>query len=283
MPAARRHAASLARAASLAGVLAVAIPLLLAGCTSETPVADYGPDDVLIPPRPAPMARMPLVAIPATLKLPPGDGPFPAVIVLHGCGGRGPSQLLWAARLNHWGYAALIPDSMSPRGVKRVCEPPLQPMVTPRDRVGDVGAAAAWLRTRSNIAPERIAVLGLSHGGATAVMATDRQYASIRLRAAIDYYGPCLDPLAHGDVPLLVLAGEADDWGNPALRCRLYGSELPSGAHFEIHTWPGVYHAFDNPNISREEIDGHVLEYDEAAANDSFARVHAFLDRWVGH
>ena len=32
---------------------------------------------------------MPSVPIPAALKLPPGQGPFPAIVVLHGCGGRG--------------------------------------------------------------------------------------------------------------------------------------------------------------------------------------------------
>jgi dienelactone hydrolase len=259
----------------------VALLLLLSGCAlGEMPNAPYGPDDVFIPPLAAPMARMPTDPIPATFKLPPGNGPFPAVIVLHGCGGRGPSQLSWADRLNGWGYAALIPDSMTPRGIKRVCEPDAQAYVTPRDRVGDVGSAIAWLRTKPTIEPNRIAVLGLSHGGATAVLSTDRQYAGFRLRAAIDYYGACLDPAAQGDVPLLVLAGDEDDWGHPATRCRLYESQLPPGAIFEIHTYPGVYHAFDNPSIPREVVDGHVLEYNAEAAEDSFARVHAFLDRW---
>ena len=267
---------------SLWWLAVLALLLLPAGCgLGEMPNAPYGPDDVFIPPLPAPMTRMPDAAIPATFKLPPGKGPFPAVIVLHGCGGRGPSQLTWAARLNGWGYAALIPDSMTPRGIKRVCEPDAQRYVTPRDRVGDVGSAIAWLRTRPKIEANRIAVLGLSHGGATAVLATERDYAGFRLRAAIDYYGACLNPAAHGDVPLLVLAGDDDDWGHPAARCRLFGSELPPGAVFELRTYPGVYHAFDNPNIPREVVDGHVLEYNEAAAEDSFARVHAFLDRWV--
>ena len=134
--------------------------------------------------------------------LPPGKGPFPAVIVLHGCGGRGPSQLIWARRLNGWGYAALIPDSLTPRGVRRVCEPELQGFVTPRDRVGDVFSALTWLQTRPEIIPNRIAVLGLSHGGAAAVTATERQYENFGLRAAVDYYGPCVDPAAHGNVPL---------------------------------------------------------------------------------
>jgi dienelactone hydrolase len=256
--------------------------LAAAGCDPPMPPAVVsGLDAVQIPPIAVPRARIPLEPIPAAYKRPPGNGPFPAVVVLHGCGGVGPSQLVWAQRLNNWGYAAVIPDSMTPRGIKRVCEPDAQGLVTWQDRVGDVGSAVAWLRTRPEIDRDRIAVLGLSHGGSTAVMATERLYAEFGLRAAIDYDGPCLDPAAHGDVPLLVLAGEADDWGHPALRCASYGKELQPGQVFELQIYPGVYHAFDNPDMVRSVSNAHVMEYNRAAAEDSDARVHAFLDRWV--
>jgi dienelactone hydrolase len=253
-----------------------------AGCTHiMTTAAVYDPDSVEIPPLAVPRARMPREPIPALLKLPQGRGPFPVVIVLHGCGGRGPSQLTWAHRLNGWGYAALIPDSMTPRGVTRVCEPESQPFVTPRDRVGDVGSAVAWLRTRPEIDPTRIAVLGQSHGGAAAALATESIYDDFRLKAAVDYYGACIEPEAHGTVPLLVLAGEADDWGHPALRCEAYGEAVGSAQPFEIHTYPGVHHAFENPDMVGSVSGSHVLQYDAAAAEDSFVRVHDFLDRWV--
>jgi dienelactone hydrolase len=240
-------------------------------------------NNVEIPPVEVLRARMPSDPIPAVFELPSGKGPFPAVIILHGCGGRGPSQLRWAKRLNGWGYATLIPDSLTPRGLRRVCEPDTQPLVTPRDRVGDVGSAVAWLRTQPRIDPDRIAVLGQSHGGATAAMATQRIYAGFKLRAAVDYYGPCVEPAAHGLVPLLVLAGDADDWGHPAIRCQAYGTAIGSEEPFEIHVYPGVTHAFDNPDMVHTVSNGHVLEYDKPAAEDSFVRVRDFLDRWVKH
>jgi dienelactone hydrolase len=245
------------------------------------PITISGPDAVQIPPIALPGARMPIAPIPAELKLPAGNGPFPAVIVLHGCAGLGASQWIWARRLNGWGYAALIPDSMTPRGIKRVCEPAAQNLVTWWDRVGDVGSAAAWLRTQPQIDPHRIAVLGLSHGGATAAIATQRAYAGFGLRAAVDYYGPCVDPATHGDVPLLVLVGGDDDWGHPAQRCQDFGAALQPGQDFELHVYPGAYHAFDNPNMVRTVSNSHVLEYNQPAAEDSYAQVHGFLDRWV--
>jgi dienelactone hydrolase len=260
----------------------LALILLTPGCAAlMQPQPPAGPDAVQIPSVPVEGTRMPFVPIPAAFKLPPGKGPFPAVIVLHGCAGRGASQLDWAHRLNDWGYAALVPDSMTPRGVMTVCDPDQQAFVTPRDRVGDVMAAVMWLRTRPEIDPRRIAVLGQSHGGATAALATSRIYNGYGLRAAVDYYGACSNPEAKGPVPLLVLAGEADDWGHPAARCRLYGAALLPDQTFEIHTYPGVSHAFENARLVHTEKLGHALAYDQPAAEDSFVRVHAFLDRWV--
>ncbi len=225
--------------------------------------------------------RMPAVPIPAVFRVPPGRGPFPAVIYLHGCNGVTADIPAWAVRLNNWGYAALMPDSMTPRGIASVCDPAEQPKITAWDRVGDVGAAAAWLRTRPEIDPTRIAVLGASHGGATAAVATLQPYAGYGLRAAIDYYGPCLDVSLRGQVPLLALAGEADDWGDPAKWCRMYGQVPRPEQVFELHTYPGVYHAFDAVGLPRTVMLGHTLGYDQAAADDSFARVHAFLERFV--
>lgn len=273
----RRHAGTRRWCAILASIA------VLAGCASDPAAPGLPPNNASIPPIAVPGARMPSGPIPAVLQLPPGKGPFPAVIVLHGCGGRGASQDIWATRLNSWGYAALIPDSMTPRGVKRVCEPEAQSLVTPQDRVGDIGSAAAWLRTRPDIDPHRIAVLGLSHGGAAAALATERVYADLGLRAAINYYGPCIHPERHGSVPLLVLVGGADDWGHPALRCQAFGAALGPGQPFEIYVYPGVHHAFDNPEMVRTVSNSHVLEYDRPAAEDSYARVHNFLEQWLGH
>src|SRR5690242_20933106 len=52
------------------------------------------------------------------LSLPPGTGRVPAVIVLHSCAGLTPSIAEWARALNAMGYAALVVDSFTGRGVK---------------------------------------------------------------------------------------------------------------------------------------------------------------------
>ena len=90
-------------------------------------------------------ARGPANGLDGTLHLPPGTGPFPVGIVLHGCGGLGINQKLWADRLNGWGYAAFLLDSFGPRGLRSVCAPLAQSAAPPSDRAADVISAALWL------------------------------------------------------------------------------------------------------------------------------------------
>jgi dienelactone hydrolase len=245
-------------------------------------------ENVAIPPQNVPGSRMPTEPIPGILELPAGKGPFAAIIVLHGCGGQGPGQQVWAERLNGWDYAALIINSFAPRGVfGGVCAPDRQHLVTNQDRAGDVLSAAVWLRTQSGIDGGRIGVIGFSHGGSTAAWVTERSYEQQfpgLLKASVDYYGPCRFPYAHGTVPLLALAGEDDTWGFSARNCRDFGSKLRPDQVFEIHTYPGAVHDFDNARMPyRGSNLGHPTGYDHDAAEDSFIRVKAFLDRYVGH
>src|SRR3972149_5417972 len=57
----------------------------------------------------------------AELRRPPGQGPFPALVLLHGCSGITSVQRDWAERLSEWGYVTLIVDSFGPREVRNVC------------------------------------------------------------------------------------------------------------------------------------------------------------------
>ena len=60
------------------------------------------------------------VTLSAELTRPEGEGPFPAVVMLHGCNGLWrPWDDLWAGRLVRWGYVAFQVDSFGPRGYPR--------------------------------------------------------------------------------------------------------------------------------------------------------------------
>ena len=50
-----------------------------------------------------------------TLFKPDGAGPFPAVVLLHGCGGIRTHFVQWAGAIRDMGYVALLVDSFRPR------------------------------------------------------------------------------------------------------------------------------------------------------------------------
>jgi dienelactone hydrolase len=265
---------------------------LLAGCTaapSAGPLAGQGPGALLaIPAQPIADARPSPGPLPARLVLPDGPGPFPVVILLHGCGGigKGGSMNAWAARLNGWGYGALILNSFAPRNVATVCAPALQHLVTPEDRAGDAIDAALFLQTQPRVDPDRIGVIGFSHGGSTAATVTAKAFTDSHpglLKAVVDYYGACRRPDLHGTVPLLALAGDDDTWGHPAIACKNFAQAMRPDQPFEVFTYPDTVHAFDNASlVIRTSNEGHPMQYNSTSAADSFARVQSFLARWMG-
>jgi dienelactone hydrolase len=258
--------------------------LLLA--LGATLVAAAGPISVSIPVAHVPGSRQPDRPYDATLTLPEGTGRFPVVILLHGCGGETPSQQYWIDRLTGWGYAVLRLDSFSARGLTTVCAPNMQPLATPVDRSGDVLSAALWLRTQPQIDGARIGVVGMSHGGGTAAAVTRQEYEHLYpglLKASVDYYGPCRDPKQHGTVPLLAMAGDADTWGYSARTCQAFAAALQPDQPMQVVVYPGAVHDFDNPTVIHLRYTlGHPIAYDASAANDSFAKVKAFLAHYLG-
>jgi hypothetical protein len=115
-----------------------AVLALLAGLTGC-----YARMDVAIPPQNVPGATPPEKPLTAILTLPRGNGPFPAIVVLHGCDGVQEQEQAWAWRLNDWGYAALIVDSFAPRGIIACgSQGETPPLANSRDRAGDALSAA---------------------------------------------------------------------------------------------------------------------------------------------
>src|SRR6516162_11756964 len=94
------------------------------------------------------------VTLHATLYRPEGDGPFPAVVALHDCGGlvqrpAAQAQLYgeWAKFLVGKGYAVLLPDSFGSRGLGPQCREAHRKVRAWRERVTDANAARRWLQT----------------------------------------------------------------------------------------------------------------------------------------
>src|SRR5437660_1200373 len=97
-------------------------------------------------------------------------GPVPAVAIFHGCGGPGQNTARMAGLLASWGYAALVVDSFSARGLKDVCGRNWPTQAAAEARAHDIDAALAWLGKQSFADPRRLAFVGYSYGGGVALL-----------------------------------------------------------------------------------------------------------------
>lgn len=221
------------------------------------------------------------LTLPAVLLKPEGAGPFPAIVMLHDCSGLGPrssgAPRRWANELLPQGYAILMPDSFTPRGL-----PDGTCTAGPEGRAGngyvraaDAYGALAALRKLPFIDGRRIGVMGGSHGGwtilATLVAPTqdgplvaakrdgfsaglalyprcDNRYGLWNVtrrdgdRGPVTGYGGVYRTVA----PLLILTGELDDW-TPAEPCRvMVQTAQAAGQPLEITIYPGAHHSFDS-------------------------------------
>ncbi|HEY8871525.1 MAG TPA: dienelactone hydrolase family protein [Stellaceae bacterium] len=206
-----------------------------------------------------------------------GEGPFPAVVVLHGCIGITGHFTGIADRLSSWGYVALAVDSFGPRGISSRCG------VGSLDQPFDAYAALRYLSQLDFVDPARVAVLGESLGGFAVLYAVDRdsaaQYFRDRFRAAIAYYPGCEIPAAVTmTAPTLVLIGEADEASLVAPCREMVAHARSDGAPIALTVYPGVHHNFDTAEMTpgvRYLL--HWLEYNEPAAKDAEEKTRAFL------
>jgi dienelactone hydrolase len=284
--------------------LLLIVALGLAGCASRgmsilTTAANGAPEE-----------------LPSRVSVPDGIGPFPAVVILHDCSGLGPTSsgapARWARDLVARGYVVLMPDSFSERGFPNgVCTDPSpsRAEVSPFRRVRDAYAALDYLRKQAFVDPNRIAVMGGSHGGLTTLAAmvlvperpreSPRSAAPRGFAAAVALYPGCAARLgnwrADGSgvyrpvAPVLILIGEKDDW-TPAAPCReLTEASRRAGYPVSIKVYPGAHHAFDSygperylatrVNVSSPSGRGATTGGNPTAWNDSIREVAEFFDR----
>ena len=104
----------------------------------------------------------------AQLYKPDGDGPFPVVIALHGCGGlAGHSEPVqaryrdWAEQLLKGGNAVLLPDSYGSRELGPQCRVNVKErrVLARRERVADIMASREWLVQQPWAARDRISLM----------------------------------------------------------------------------------------------------------------------------
>ncbi len=214
------------------------------------------------------------------LYRPDGPGPFPAVVLLHGCSGIKENQRQWAGLLRDWGYVAYLLDSLGPRGLETICN---KRVLSVETRAQDAYDAKAYLASLPIVRAGRIGVMGWSHGGSTVLCAANPAQGprGDSFRAYVALYPGCRRPMTGVRGPLLMLVGGRDEW-TPALPCQRLAKELAGRNSYPvlIKTYPQATHAYDYDQAPRH-YHGHLLEYDPAATRDSREMVRQFLTKYL--
>ncbi len=241
-----------------------------------------------------------------------------AVVALHGCGGiysavKGRETLptlrhqAMADMLADEGYVVVFPDSFNSRGERELCTQPLERRaITQTQRRLDALGALAWLQTQADVAPDRIALLGWSHGGGTVLAADNARQPVVaafrRTRdapffaTAIAFYPSCSAYTRPENyvpaAPLQIFIGERDDW-TPAAPCVALGAAAAAReVELMVKVYPDSYHGFDAPGGRLQVLAdvpngvnpgrGVTVAPNFQARADAYARVRAILRAAIG-
>jgi dienelactone hydrolase len=239
---------------------------------------------------------------------PAGTGPFPALVILPTCAGHQARHAfdVWAKAALQRGYAVLVVDPLTPRGVvapENNCRPPTK-VREPRLRT-DAFDAAEHLRKQPFVDPDRIGLLGMSQGAGAALAASANAYDTPQgrraFRAIVSIYPPCFfadvripgrsDPVnlhylppTRIVVPLLVQMGELDT-ETPAKDCisRLQ-EQKDKGAPVEFVVHKNATHGWEiGRNFTKKGLNDQdvVYRYNPEATAESIRLAFDFLDSHV--
>jgi dienelactone hydrolase len=189
------------------------------------------------------------------LRLPQGsNGRLPAVILLHGSGGPGGGNEFWAKHFNEIGVASFLIDSFSGRGITRTSTN--QAQLGRYNMIVDAYRGADLLAAHPRIDPGRIAVIGFSRGGQSALYSSLKRFQATwtpraTFAAHIALYASCnptlIDDTDVSAVPIRLYHGTADDYV-PVAPCRAYVERLrAAGRDAELTEYPDAHHVYDNP------------------------------------
>ncbi|MEM7283226.1 MAG: dienelactone hydrolase family protein [Pseudomonadota bacterium] len=207
------------------------------------------------------------------LVAPAGEGPFPAVLVMHENRGLNPYIKDVARRFAVNGFLALAPDGLSPIGGYPGNDDDGRTMQRTLDQTKlrqDMLNSGRFVKTHAQSTGKLCATGFCWGGGTTNFLATEM---GEELNAGAPFYGSAA-VTAH--VPKIRAAIQVhyaeDDKRVNAMRAEYEAALESAGVTYEMHTYPDTRHGFHNYSTPR---------YNEKAAKLAWDRMVAFFRKHV--
>lgn len=232
----------------------------------------------------------------------------PAVVMMHGRAGAYSSAAkgvyeasTLSRRHKAWGefwagegYVAILVDGFGPRGYPHGfprfsydTRPAELNEVTVRPL--DAYGALAYLRTRGDVAPDRIGLQGWSNGGSATLAAMSANLPlpngsaqTTGFRAAIAFYPACglkgqFESGYQTYAPVRVFMGTADEEVSSRRCADLIDRSQADGSDVSIRLYKGATHGFDDPGRKRQDVAANVR-----ATDDALERARTFFAQQLG-
>jgi dienelactone hydrolase len=196
------------------------------------------------------------------LSLPPGDGPFPAVVLYHGhfhAEDLEPWFKQLVPQLIEKGIATFVIDSFTGRKITNTAY--YEPGLSRAARLTDVFMALNWLAKLDEIDDEQIGITGYSVGGTTAMLSANLRLNETSLAkgrsfaAILPVYPSCQARFRNHELTstkMLLLVAENDDY-SPSEFCEEYVEELTAaGFDVKIKKYEGAQHGWVNDKASTD-------------------------------
>ncbi len=216
------------------------------------------------------------VPVRGVLSKPAGQGPFPAVVMLHRYFGIIPPNCYSAGReiFHDLGYVVLLVDSDSV-GYAGRGEYYSIGDYTFGHQTRDAIAAQAYLSSLEFVDAKRVALVGYAYGGTSALAVMSRDLHSDGkfgepFRAVAAWHPHCPAKLDNQRVPLMIIAGGNDTMNWPQRRCPDMARTGPAAGEYEYVVMPNLGHNFDA---------WWERNYNAEATADAYERLTAFLDK----
>jgi dienelactone hydrolase len=235
---------------------------------------------------------------------PQGSGPFPALVMLPTCAGHLSRHVfdVWAKAALQRGYAVLVVDPLTPRGVTAPGENCVPPSKVTLSRIRkDALDAAAHLRKQPVVDHDRVGLLGMSQGAMAALGISASLYETPQgqpaFRAIVANYPVCFlgnlrisgrnpinlnfVPDERITVPLLVQMGDRDTEGPPLDCISRLQPQKDKGSPIELVVYKNATHGWDiGSNFTKTAANGNrvVYRYNPEVTGHSVERALDFLD-----